>query len=615
MEENKQVVAEWKALNQPRLQEIKKANPELYSAVNLALQYLNQKLGGEELPEEVELPEEIKGVTISNPLTLNELMKTTIYLPTSEMREEFQKILFDLGGKWDIYYITKSQPNETKIMPDTLPFYSIDNKGRLDFDGSMDIFDTYGYKDITQEWPEMKKRYVPSSASTKQWTLEDFKNIKIIVDTPEKSRKFQELFLGLGGEWSRIDNPRTTEVANTNKLYLVTNGTKLLFFNELKTFNEQTDLKEIFYDDIFNSSPSQKTWTKDDFLNKKIVLDTRDKSEKFQEFVYSLGLKWQSGENKIPILTNKKYVKINNFGELSFCEAKKDFDRDNKQEIFYDDIFPSESQATTPEPSTSTEQKKYGLPIETYPTYFSFPIPGFSANTGDRKSPTQSAGELRRWYFTLDNVAQIEYARELDRARFKGNDGNWYALITGKSGVWSWKKTTPPPTQYTPPAASSSSSSSASTSFSSTSYAQPAQPVAKPATNYKPEDLIGREIYYKGNYKIVKILKVNPKTVKYQITNSLKDIELTIDKKAIGDLLDGKVVGRAFLKDSKPVVTTQPPANSFEDSLTFLSDVELKQLYDDTEAAKAEFDAADPEYTELRLQLVAIANEMDNRNL
>ena len=58
MEENKQVVAEWKALNQPRLQEIKKANPDLYSAVNLALQYLNQKLGGEELPAEIEEVEE-----------------------------------------------------------------------------------------------------------------------------------------------------------------------------------------------------------------------------------------------------------------------------------------------------------------------------------------------------------------------------------------------------------------------------------------------------------------------------------------------------------------------------------------------------------------------------
>ena len=54
MEENKQVVAEWKATNQERLTEIKSFNPELYSAINLALNYLNKSLTGEELPKEVE---------------------------------------------------------------------------------------------------------------------------------------------------------------------------------------------------------------------------------------------------------------------------------------------------------------------------------------------------------------------------------------------------------------------------------------------------------------------------------------------------------------------------------------------------------------------------------
>lgn len=54
MEENKQVVAEWKATNQERLSEIKSFNPELYSAINLALNYLNKSLTGEELPQEVE---------------------------------------------------------------------------------------------------------------------------------------------------------------------------------------------------------------------------------------------------------------------------------------------------------------------------------------------------------------------------------------------------------------------------------------------------------------------------------------------------------------------------------------------------------------------------------
>jgi len=55
-----QVVAEWKAVNEPRLKEIKSANPELYSAINLALNYLNKKLTGEELPAEVEEVKEVE---------------------------------------------------------------------------------------------------------------------------------------------------------------------------------------------------------------------------------------------------------------------------------------------------------------------------------------------------------------------------------------------------------------------------------------------------------------------------------------------------------------------------------------------------------------------------
>jgi hypothetical protein len=39
MEENKQVVAEWKQQNQDRLKEIKTFNPDLYSAINMALSY------------------------------------------------------------------------------------------------------------------------------------------------------------------------------------------------------------------------------------------------------------------------------------------------------------------------------------------------------------------------------------------------------------------------------------------------------------------------------------------------------------------------------------------------------------------------------------------------
>lgn len=513
MEENKQVVAEWKALNQPRLQEIKKANPDLYSAVNLALQYLNTKLGGEELPAEVEVEEEVVETTPmqTKKWTFADFLDKKIIVDTPEKSKKFQELVFSLGIKWT------SGENKVPMLLNE-KYIQIYKDAEMSYTSSKDKFDSNLKEEIFYD------DIFPPQTETKQWTLDDFKNIKIIVDTPDKSRKFQELFLSLGGEWSRIDNPNPTKPANLDKAYLVSNGTKLLFFDKYKTFEDQTDLKQ----------------------------------------------------------------------------------------IFYDDIFPGESETTSPEPATSSQQKKYGLPIETYPTSFSFPIPGFSANTGDRKSPTQSAGELRRWYFTLGNVAQIDYARELDRARFKGNDGNWYALVTGKSGVWSWKKTTPPPTQYTASAASSSGFASTQPGASTSSATVQQQHAA--TKQWRPEDLVGKKLLWSGReYDVIKFRRNNPKYKSYTLRNAMGvELEGKLTMGAIQKLLnDEPVKGISIIKPKLQPTTSQ----SFEDSLTSLSDVELKQLYDDTYEARKEFIITEPEYLELSQQIVAIGNEMDNRNL
>jgi hypothetical protein len=64
----------------------------------------------------------------------------------------------------------------------------------------------------------------------------------------------------------------------------------------------------------------------------------------------------------------------------------------------------------------------------------SFPITSFESNKGDRKSPTQSAGELKEIFKNLS------VADELLNTKFKGNDGQWYKINVGKGGVWTWKK-------------------------------------------------------------------------------------------------------------------------------------------------------------------------------
>lgn len=521
MEENKQVVAEWKALNQPRLQEIKKANPDLYLAVNLALQYLNQKLGGEELPAEIEVVEDVVETTpmSGKQWTLNDFINKKIVVDTREKSKNFQEFFFSLGGSW---------PNGRQT-----PFFYSDTSDpylRIIADGKN--IDTVS-KTYFQQGPGEEIFYddiFPSQTKTKQWTLDDFKNIKIIVDTPEKSRKFQELFLSLGGKWSKFDNKNPTEPANFDALYLVTTDSPVM----------------VFY------------------------------------------------------------------------KAPKNFDKSQNKEIYYDDIF----EVQKPTTSQSTTAKEYKLPIETYPILLKHNYPFFVANDGSRPSPTQSAGELKRSVMPM-GTDEVE---EIRTTKFRGNDKDWYEINVGKGGTWTWKKLDYIDNAYYEIKFNKETSSTntqptlESTSFTSTATST-AQPVAAPVLNYKPSDLLGKDIYYKGNYKIVQILKVNPKTVRYKISSLTKDIELDIPKSAIGSLLQGKVVGKAFLKDPVPVQTpvqTQTQSttsNSFEDSITSLSDAELKQLYDDTYEARKEFSITEPEYLELSEQIVTIGNEIDNRNI
>jgi hypothetical protein len=58
-----------------------------------------------------------------------------------------------------------------------------------------------------------------------------------------------------------------------------------------------------------------------------------------------------------------------------------------------------------------------------------------SSNSGDRKSPTQSAGQLRSLY-----ANKPKYEKELFSTLFKGNDNNWYKLGKDKNNTWRWEK-------------------------------------------------------------------------------------------------------------------------------------------------------------------------------
>ena len=182
--------------------------------------------------------------------------------------------------------------------------------------------------------------------------------------------------------------------------------------------------------------------------------------------------------------------------------------------------------------------------------------------------------------------------------KFKGNDGNWYAINVGKGGVWTWKETTPPPTQ--------------STSFTSTATAQSTTEPAK--KQWTPQDLVGKQLLWSGRkYDVVKFKRNNPKYKSFELRNEQGiEIEGKLTMSAIEKLLnDEPVKGISIIKPQLQRV----PENDFQKELQKMTDSELEQLYNDTYAAQQEFDKSDPEYTELRLQLVEIANEQDQRRI
>jgi len=566
-----QVVAEWKAVNEPRLKEIKSANPDLYSAINLALNFLNKKLGGDELPVEIE-------------------------------------------------EVVETEPTNTK-----------------------------------------------------QWKLDDFKYSKIIVDTPEKSKRFQELVLSLGAEWVDYDvedESKKKLVNNTDEKYLALNNYGALYFLSQEAW-EDSDKEERIYEEIFPNVSETKQVQLSDFYNTKIYFDTQDKSKKFQELIFSLGGLWANGNKRV---FDYKYIFVDDEGILSKTESSSYFTQDSNREIFYDDIFPNVSETSVwrfktreeldaegiggtlgipqssfdlflgqplseiyskerfnnlaeavealendrvalgqaqwainlkyftknPLPSKSTSQEvgyTYTIPIETYPSKLKFSMINFNfePNIGDRKSPSQSAGSLKRKAMRM--TKSDDYVNMILETKFKGNDGNWYSINVAKGGTWTWKETTPPPAQ---PQTTTSTASS-----------QPA-PTTTIKKEWKPEDLVGKKLNWNGReYDVIKFKRNNPKYKSYTLrTQQGTELEGKLTIGAINKLLNDEFVkGITIVKP----VQTSTPENDFQLQLSKMTKDKLYALYSETLDAKQEFNEDDDEYNELTIQLVDIEKEINNR--
>ena len=399
------------------------------------------------------------------------------------------------------------------------------------------------YSAVAKVLDSIERKYFYSlETEAKEWTLDDFKGRKIIVDSPEKSQKFQELLFSLGSKWSGFiftSEEARREVKYTDQKYLGVRDSGTLFYftteEEYKTYRDQPDeeMKEMFYDDIFpplttTTETETKQWTLDDFKETRILVSSEEKSRRFQELIFSLGGEWVSGEKKTPILLDTKFLTVDKEGEIAFLSAADFPDYDYRQ-IYYNNIFPEDQDKKQKKPVSTTytnlkdfyrtkievnekqsillqeylfslggswftgdadlkwfnekylviDQQGVITPVtkynfDEYVTYkfdykriyysdvfrtdierafkeetletdfLTWPKPEIATtyridkNKGDRKSPTQSAGQLK------DLFNDDESKTELFATYFRGNDGNWYRLYEDKNGTWRWSKQATP---------------------------------------------------------------------------------------------------------------------------------------------------------------------------
>jgi len=505
MEENKQVVAEWKQQNQDRLKEIKTFNPDLYSAINMALSYLNKTLTGEELPVE-ELPVEVE---------------------------------------------------ETIIQP--------------------------------QQQQELSVLDVASVS-----TLSDFYDTKIRIKNEEESKKFQQLIFDLGGSWE--GGSKYLDALNEKYYYVNKNG-EITFGTTEGYFNDENS-KEIFYDDIFKvkQTPSLKPETSEWRFKTREELDSigltgmMGISEKYFNSYLGKPLSEIYDDSKFDSF--EKFLEAFNSGK-SFT-LKYGYSLSNKDYYTQDPL---------PKAIESTISNVYKLPIDTYPVTLKNKYSFFVANDGSRKSPTQSAGDLKR---EVLNMPGNELS-EILNTKFRGNDGKWYELNVRKGVVYTWKKLNDVENYETQVKFIDATTEPAPIPYIPTSTTNPTQ---NQQSRFSYSDLVGRQLNWNGNvYDITKLRKTNPKTIVYDFKNSAGGVEsVAVPKHTVEALL----LGTRLVKG----ITLLPKSEETKKyDYSTMSDIELSKLREDTAEARDAFEFDDPEYTELSTQVGLMIDEMMRRNI
>jgi hypothetical protein len=424
-------------------------------------------------------------------------------------------------------------------------------------------------------------------------------------------------------EWKQQNQDRLKEIKTFNPdLYSAINMA-LSYLNKTLT-GEELPVEVEVEETVIEPQQSQELSIEDiaskyklsDFYDTKIIVDTPEKSEIFQNFIFNLGGQWstiQIQDNIQPKSvnnTNNKYLFVDK-GEIFYADYLYDFEQDKGREIFYDDIFevvksPVQSHSLQ-QASTTTSEIGNKLPIDTYPLTLKFKYPFFERNDGSRQSPTQSAGDLKRMVMPMG----ADEVQEIRETKFRGNDNNWYEINVGKGGTWTWKKLNDSDNKaieayFEVDKLKSAQQSTASSSVQST----PTQTIEtqKPTPSFY--DLVGRKLDWNSSiYEVVKLKKINPKKIIYEFKNSTGGkTEVNIPKSVVLALLtqDTIVAGVKLLPKEQQVS---------ENDYSKMSDIELKSLAKDTQEARDSFEFDEPEYAELTTKVGLMIDEMKRRNI
>jgi hypothetical protein len=548
-----------------------------------------------------------------------------------------QQLIIDLGGKWDEVDVEDARLRKTINFTDK-KYLGVNSVGQIVYYQDLKQFNKSNFEEIFYDDIFKVKKPINSEELSiediaSKYKLSDFYDTKIIVDTPEKSEIFQNFIFNLGGQWSTIqieDNIQPKSVNNTNNKYLFVSDKGEIFFADYLYDFEGDKGREIFYDDIFGTlkqtTPLQSELTVSEvsdvsvlseFFNTKINVRNEEQSRKIQELIFALGGQWEGWyvpEFKLRGKVNhidKKYLGINNKGNIIYFKTQKEFLYSSEKVIFYDDIFevvksPVQSHSLQ-QASTTTSEIGNKLPIDTYPLTLKFKYPFFERNDGSRKSPTQSAGELKRQVIPMG----INEYEEIRNTKFRGNDGKWYEINIGKGGTWTWKKLNDADNKaieayFEVDKLKNAQQSTASSSVQSTPTHQ--IETQKPTPSFY--DLVGRKLDWNSSiYEVVKLKKINPKKIIYEFKNSTGGkTEVNIPKSVVLTLLtqDNIVAGVKLLPKEQQVS---------ENDYSKMSDIELKSLAKDTQEARDSFEFDEPEYAELTTQVGLMIDEMKRRNI